>query len=217
MEIEKALAGGRGGANDSGVGMRLLGQLLSWMSDRAGGDVYMVATANDISNLPPELLRAGRFDAVLFFDLPGPEVREQIWNIYREIFGKIRPAILADETYRDVDDRNWTGAEIMAACRLAAIQQIPTIEAAKFIVPVAVLNRDVVKATREWATGRCLSADKPEMYKAEARPASDFPRRFGVDLSSAEASPARPASRPTRRVPVIRSTLPPQSPPSTPA
>lgn len=80
-EIEKAVATGSGGSNDGGVSQRLLGTLLTWMSERDDG-VFLVATANDVFRLPPELLRKGRFDELFFVDLPGPAEREQILAIH---------------------------------------------------------------------------------------------------------------------------------------
>ncbi len=69
-ELEKALSGsGGGGKNDSGVATRMLGSLLTWLSDHTS-DVFVVATSNDISQLPPELTRAERFDGIFFCDLP---------------------------------------------------------------------------------------------------------------------------------------------------
>ena len=68
-EIEKGVAGDSGGDSDGGVSRRVLGTLLTWMNERASR-VFMVATANDIAQLPPELLRKGRFDEIFFIDLP---------------------------------------------------------------------------------------------------------------------------------------------------
>src|SRR5690606_28091021 len=78
-ELEKAFAAG--GSDDGGVAMRVLGNFLSWMQDRKG-DVFIVATANDVSRLPPEFLRKGRFDEIFFVDLPDPEAREAILRIH---------------------------------------------------------------------------------------------------------------------------------------
>ena len=77
-EIEKGLAG-RGG--ESGTTQRILGSFLSWMAEK-GREVFVVATANDISALPPELIRKGRFDEIFFVDLPGPDVRQTILEIH---------------------------------------------------------------------------------------------------------------------------------------
>jgi SpoVK/Ycf46/Vps4 family AAA+-type ATPase len=78
-ELEKAFASG--GSEDGGVSQRVLGSFLSWLQDRKA-DVFTVATANDVSRLPPEFLRKGRFDEVFFVDLPNAEGREEIVRIH---------------------------------------------------------------------------------------------------------------------------------------
>lgn len=80
-EIEKALAQGGGTSTDSGLSQRILGALLTWMSERKEG-VFLVATANDIFGLPPELLRKGRFDELFFVDLPTDAERASILAIH---------------------------------------------------------------------------------------------------------------------------------------
>ena len=75
-EIEKALAGATQGAADGGVSSDALGAILSWMQERAG-EAFVIATANDVSALPPELLRKGRFDELWFVDLPTHTERER--------------------------------------------------------------------------------------------------------------------------------------------
>jgi SpoVK/Ycf46/Vps4 family AAA+-type ATPase len=84
-EMEKAL-GGVGGNGDSGVATRLFATLLTYMSDHES-DVFMVATSNDISKLPPEFARAERWDAVYFIYLPTAEEKDAVWAMYRCQFG----------------------------------------------------------------------------------------------------------------------------------
>lgn len=78
-EIEKAFSGG--GDADGGVSTRILGSFLAWMQDRPA-QVFVVATANDVTRLPPELLRKGRFDELFFVDLPDPAAREAILALH---------------------------------------------------------------------------------------------------------------------------------------
>ncbi len=78
-ELEKAFA--QGGSEDGGVSRRVFGSFLSWLQERAG-DVFVVATSNDVSRLPPEFIRKGRFDEVFFVDLPSPTVRQAIFEIH---------------------------------------------------------------------------------------------------------------------------------------
>src|SRR5574337_1079019 len=81
-EIEKAMvAGGRSGDAETGLSRRLFGAFLTWLQEKQQ-DVFVVATANDLSSLPPELLRKGRFDEIFFVDLPGDGEREAIWKIH---------------------------------------------------------------------------------------------------------------------------------------
>ncbi|MBJ7329292.1 MAG: AAA family ATPase [Solirubrobacteraceae bacterium] len=80
-EIEKALASGSGDASDGGLSKRMLGTLLTWMAERQS-EVFLVATANDVFSLPPELLRKGRFDEIFFVDLPTASERKEILAIH---------------------------------------------------------------------------------------------------------------------------------------
>ena len=80
-ELEKGFAGSRGsGASDGGTASRVFGSFISWMQDKTA-PVFVVATANDIAQLPPELLRKGRWDDLFFVDLPGDAERRKIWEI----------------------------------------------------------------------------------------------------------------------------------------
>ncbi|ADB18078.1 AAA ATPase central domain protein [Pirellula staleyi DSM 6068] len=158
-EIEKSLSG-VGSSGDSGVSARLFGSLLTWMNDHTS-DVYLVATCNDISRLPPEFSRAERFDGVFFLNLPGEEERQAIWRLYLHQFD-------LDARQRLPPDEGWTGAEIRACCRLASILDLPLIQAAQNVVPVAVTAAESVSKLRAWASGRCLSADQPGIYRCAA-------------------------------------------------
>jgi hypothetical protein len=95
--------------------------------------------------------------SLYFLDLPGAGEKEQIWRMYLGKFGldpaQPRPA-----------GRDWTGAEIRSCCRLAALLEIPLIEAAQNVVPVAVTAGESVERLRDWAAGRCLAADRPGIY-----------------------------------------------------
>ena len=156
-EIEKGLSGVQAsGQTDSGVSARMFGTLLSYLNDHES-DVYFVCSANDVSKLPPEFTRAERFDAIFFLDLPASREKEQIWRLYLEKFG-------LDPGQKRPSDREFTGAEIRSCCRLAALLDIPLVEAAANIVPVAVTAGESVERLRNWASGRCLSADRPGIY-----------------------------------------------------
>src|SRR5262245_31696780 len=158
-EVEKAFSGvSSSGQTDSGVSARLFGSFLSWLNDHES-DVFVVATANDITKLPPEFARAERFDSVFFLDLPDTEQRAAIWQIY------IRQYQL-DAKQKWPSDCDWTGAEIKACCRLSALLDLPLVAAAQNIVPVARTSAESVEKLRQWASGRCLSADRVGIYQS---------------------------------------------------
>jgi len=87
--------------------------------------------------------------------------RSSIWQMYLRLFG------LELEQQLPADDQ-WTGAEIRSCCRLAALLDVPLIEAAQNVVPVARTASEAIERLRAWASGRCLSADKPGIYKSSA-------------------------------------------------
>jgi len=173
-EIEKGLAGvGNSGANDSGVGARLFGTLLTWLNDHTS-DVFFIGTCNDASQLPAPFARAERFDGIFFVDLPSDEQRATIWDIYLSQFD-------IDKSQAKPDDSNWTGAEIKSCCRLAALLEVTLLEAAQNVVPVSVTSAEQIENLRSWATGRCLSADTAGLYsrvgKARTAVAPQKPRK----------------------------------------
>ena len=166
-ELEKGLSG-VGGSGDSGVSTRLFGTLLSWLADHTS-DVFFIGTANDISRLPPEFTRAERLDAVFFVDLPAAAERQTIWALYRRQYD-----IAASQPIPT--DTDWTGAEIKSCCRLSALLDVSLTEAAKNVVPVAHTAAEAVSRLRQWASGRCLSADRSGLY-VHATDSEDSSRR----------------------------------------
>ncbi|SVC16619.1 uncharacterized protein METZ01_LOCUS269473, partial [marine metagenome] len=132
-EIEKALAGGKGGGGDSGVSTRVFGNLLTWMSEKKS-DVFVVATANKLGQIAkdnPELLRKGRFDEIFFLDYPGPAARKKIFEIHLSNLAEHpetkEPMVDSiDIDSLDLDDLskqtdNWTGSEIEQAVIVSLI------------------------------------------------------------------------------------------------
>ena len=161
-EIEKALSGvASSGQTDSGVSARMFGTLLTWLNDHAS-DVFVVCTANDVAKLPPEFTRAERFDAIYFLDLPGEAQKRSIWQMYLERYR-------LDANERLPDDLDWTGAEIASCCRLAALLDVPSTEAARYIVPVAHTAAENVDRLRHWAAGRCLSAETRDVHRRQTK------------------------------------------------
>lgn len=173
-EIEKALSGASGsGQSDSGVSSRMLGTLLSYMNDHTT-NVYLIATCNDISRMPPELTRAERFDGIMFLDLPGRTQKDQIWEQYVSLFE-------LDAKQKRPDDTNFTGAEIRSVCRLSSLLDMPLVQAAQNVVPIAVTANESVDRLRNWASGRCLNAETPGLYQPSNKSTSS--RRRSVTRS----------------------------------
>lgn len=160
-EIEKALSGTESsGATEGGTGARLMGSLLTWMNDRTS-DAFIVASCNSVEGLPAPFTRAERFDAIFFLDLPTDEEKQQIWKIYLHKFQLDQ----RDEKTLLSLSQSWTGAEIRACCRLAAVLGISLEEAATFVIPTAVTGKEELEKLHRWATGRCLSARTGKRYE----------------------------------------------------
>lgn len=161
-EIEKGLATGD---NDGGVSQRVLGTLLTWMAERTA-PVFMVATANAIDQLAPELMRKGRFDEVFFVDLPSSAIREQIFSIHlqrREL-----AATDFDLVALAAASAGFSGAEIeqvivsalyMAQAQQRAVDQALLVQAIQATAPLSVVMAEQITALRDWARGRTVSAD----------------------------------------------------------
>ncbi|HEY1065799.1 MAG TPA: AAA family ATPase, partial [Pirellulales bacterium] len=176
-EVEKAFAGvGESGRSDGGVSSRMFSTFLTWMNDRES-DVFVVCTANDVARLPPEFSRSGRIDAAFFLDLPGRAEKDAIWELYVRRFE-------LDARQPKPADEQWTGAEIRSCCRLAALLDLPLAAAAQNIVPTAVSSAESVERLRAWASGRCLSADRPGVYRRDDKPAASSRRRVDRNPSS---------------------------------
>ncbi|AJD49209.1 ATPase AAA [Isoalcanivorax pacificus W11-5] len=160
-EIEKGLASGD---NDGGTSRRVLGTLLTWMAERKA-PVFMVATANNIEQLPPELVRKGRIDELFFVDLPAADIRAEILRIHLDRRGQDTAqfdlAALAE--YCD----GFTGAEIeqavVAGLYSARAQEAPLSEAhlrteMTSTVPLSVTMAEQLAALRAWCHGRAVPA-----------------------------------------------------------
>ena len=109
-ELEKGFAGSKSsGSADGGTSARVFGSFLSWLQEKSA-PVFIVATANDVSQLPPEMLRKGRFDELFFVDLPNAKEREAIWEIQIEKFGRDAAAFDLRQLAKSTD--GFTGSEI---------------------------------------------------------------------------------------------------------
>lgn len=161
-EIEKAFASG--GGEDGGVSQRVLGIFLSWMQDREG-DVFVVATSNDVAKLPPEFLRKGRFDEIFFVDLPNSEEREAISEIHLTRRGRdpkrFDLASLAEAT------EGFSGAEIEQVIVSALYTAFSNkgrlttdllLQECKRTTPLSKTRSEHIEFLRRWAKGRTASA-----------------------------------------------------------
>ena len=109
-EIDKALAGSASsGSSDGGTAARVFGTFLTWLSEKSS-PVFVVATANAVTDLPPELLRKGRFDEIFFVDLPDLETREEIFRIHLRARGQNLDAFAVDALA--ALSEKFSGAEI---------------------------------------------------------------------------------------------------------
>jgi hypothetical protein len=181
-EIDKGMAGANGsGSGDSGVTKRLFGTVITWMQERKR-PVFLIATANDVGDLPAPLLRKGRFDEIFAVDLPLLTEREAVLRVQLEQRGKAVDSIDIASVAKATEE--FTGAEleaVVAEALLAAFEvdrELDTTDlltAAAATVPLAKTAKAQIDAIREWA-------------KTNARPASLSPSTNG-------AAPAAPGKR----------------------
>ena len=170
-EMEKALSHG---GLDSGTSTRVFGTILTWMQEKTA-PCFVVATANDISSLPPELLRKGRFDEIFFLDLPTLEERKEIFAVH--LRKRNRMAQDFDAARLAKESEGYVGAEIEQAIIDAMYVGFNAdrefnandISAAlKRQVPLSVSQRETIGALRNWLReGRAQSASFQEIREAE--------------------------------------------------
>ncbi len=167
-EIDKAFAGAQGsGASDGGTTARVFGTFLTWLSEKSA-PVFVVATANDISQLPPELLRKGRLDEIFFVDLPNREERLEIFRIH--LNRRKRDAAQFDLAALAEASGNFSGAEIEESINSAlydafdARTELTTAQvlaAIRETVPLAKTMDEQIGKLRAWAEGRARNASVP--------------------------------------------------------
>jgi hypothetical protein len=165
-EIEKGFAGSSPADGADARAARLLGAFSTWLQERRG-PVFVVATANDVSRLPPELLRRGRFDELFFVDLPDPEGRREILSLHLRRRGRdpdtIDVAAIADLC------ADYSGAELEQVV-VGALHRAYALgrdlesgdlrRVAQDLVPLFKTYEEQVKALREWARGRARVAGR---------------------------------------------------------
>lgn len=167
-EIDKGLAGSSGGAGDSGVTRRVFGTIISWMQERRR-PVFLVATANQVEGLPPELLRKGRFDEIFAVDLPNEQERVAIFFLHLK--KRNRTDFTEAQVFDAVKATNgFTGSEIENVIEEAMfnafdldrdITEQDLVAAARATTPLSVTAKEQIERIREWAKTRARFASKP--------------------------------------------------------
>ncbi len=164
-EIEKGFASAASQSTDGGLSKRMFGTLLTWMQEHED-PVFVIATANDIEALPPELLRKGRFDEIFFVDLPTENVREEIFAIHLKK-RKRDPGQFDLEALARTSE-GYSGSEIEQAvisALHAAYADKTELDTNRILCalrtspPLSVTMAESVQCLRSWAEGRCVPAD----------------------------------------------------------
>jgi len=164
-EVEKAFASSRSSESDGGVSKRLIGTLLVWMQERASR-VFLVATANSVDELPPEMMRKGRVDEIFFVDLPTAAARADIFRLHLARRGE-DPARY-DLSALAKAAEGFSGAEIEQAIVSALYESRAghfPLDSAGILValrstrPLSVTRSERIESLRRWAVGRCVMAD----------------------------------------------------------
>jgi len=168
-EIEKALGSAAGStASDGGLSRRMFGTMLTWMQERTA-PVFVVATANAIDDLPPELMRKGRFDEIFFVDLPGDESRRAIFDLHLRKRG--RDPSRFDLARLVASSAGFSGAEIEQAIIASLHQRFGADRGSRDVTtedivgvmhespPLSATMRERIQSLRAWAHGRCVQAE----------------------------------------------------------
>jgi hypothetical protein len=166
-EIEKGFAGSAPGDGGDPRAARLLGAFSTWLQERRG-PVFVVATANDVSRLPPELLRRGRFDELFFVDLPDLESRREILELHLRRRGRDPAAVdvaAIAELCADYSGAELEQVVVGALHRAYALgRELETADLrriAQDLVPLFKTYEEQIKALREWSRGRARVAGRP--------------------------------------------------------
>jgi AAA+ superfamily predicted ATPase len=164
-EIEKGFASAASQSTDGGLSKRMFGTLLTWMQEHKA-PVFVIATANDIEALPPELLRKGRFDEIFFVDLPAEDVRKEIFTIHLRKRDRDPGQFELDKLAGASE--GFSGSEIEQAIISAlheAYASETDIDTSRILSvlrtspPLSVTMAESVECLRAWADGRCVPAD----------------------------------------------------------
>jgi SpoVK/Ycf46/Vps4 family AAA+-type ATPase len=160
-EIEKGFSGtGSSNFSDAGTTSRVFGTFITWLNEKQS-EVFVVATANDVTQLPPELLRKGRFDEIFFVDLPDAEERKEIFRIHLRKLGRDPEKFDLDTLSQNSE--GFSGADIREAivssmfdvfvedAGTVDIHDRNVVTALKEVVPLSQTMKDQIKNIRNWS------------------------------------------------------------------
>lgn len=206
-EIDKAFGGVTGFQGDSGTQLRVFGTFVTWLQEKEK-PVFVIATANEPKNLPPELWRKGRYDEVFFVDLPSAEEREDIFRIHLEKRGQNTSRLNLRELAQN--SNGFTGAEIEQAAKDAIVTTFNILHSEKDsrdadtfiegltslnltqgqllasirnITPLSVLKKEEIEALRNWSHQRARPASR-SLFMQRAEALSDSEKR-GIAIHEA--------------------------------
>jgi SpoVK/Ycf46/Vps4 family AAA+-type ATPase len=173
-ELEKGFSGTKSsGQSDAGTTARVFATFITWLQEKTS-PVFVIATANDVSMLPPELLRKGRFDEIFFVDLPSPEERSTIATIH--IDKKNRDAEEFDIEQIVASSQGFSGSELEQAIISALydafdsggdIDTESVVASCQEIIPLSYTMKEGIDAMREWAKSRARRASSDEPASEE--------------------------------------------------
>jgi SpoVK/Ycf46/Vps4 family AAA+-type ATPase len=164
-ELEKGFSGVQSsGQSDAGTTARVFGSFITWLQEKTSS-VFVIATANDVSMMPPELLRKGRFDEIFFVDMPSEDERREIYRIH--LSKKARDPEGFDLDLLARESKGFSGAELEQAVVAALYdaffegEELTTervLRAAKEVIPLSLTMKEKIDDLREWAQSRARSA-----------------------------------------------------------
>ena len=167
-ELEKAFASVSDGGNDGGVSNRLFGTFLTWLSDKKE-TVFVVATANDVSKLPPELVRKGRFDEIFFVDLPSKRARKDVFSLHIKKRG--HNVNVVDLDLLAQASEGFSGSEIeqaVVASLYGAFHDKKSLDTQAILhelentIPLSRTMHEKIDGLRAWAANRAIPAEADE-------------------------------------------------------
>ncbi|MBN1947526.1 MAG: AAA family ATPase [Bradymonadales bacterium] len=168
-ELEKGFAGlGSSGMTDSGTTARVFGSFITWLQEKSA-PVFVIATANDVSALPPEMLRKGRFDEIFFVDLPQPSERAEIFQIHIRM--KKRDPAKFDIPRLVASTQGFSGSEIEQSVISAMydayddhadIDTDRVVKSVQEIIPLSYTMKEKIDYLRDWARTRARQASPPK-------------------------------------------------------